>query len=44
MKQKQSKAEIIGRLFGWGIGLMVGAVVHTYLGLTILKYLGWLPI
>lgn len=44
MKQKQSTAETIGRIIGWGAGLMVGAVVHTYLGLTILNYLGWLPI
>lgn len=44
MKQKQSTAEIIGRLIGWGVGLMVASVIHTYFGLTILSYLGWLPI
>jgi len=37
------KAELVARVIGWALGVVMAAIVYTYLGLVILEYLGWLP-
>lgn len=45
MKLKEkSTAYIIGTVLGWFLGILFASVIHTYLGLTILTALGWMPV
>jgi len=41
--EKMSTAASIGYILGWGFGVLVSSVIYTYVGLTILGYLGWMP-
>jgi len=34
---------VVGKLLGWSLGVVFASVIHTWLGLTILGYLGWMP-
>lgn len=42
-KEKPTSA-IIGAFIGWFVGVLFASVIHTYLGLTILTALGWMPV
>lgn len=45
MKLKEKTATyIISAVLGWFLGMLVASVIHTYLGLTILTALGWMPV
>lgn len=37
-------AEKLGKIVGAIFGIVFASIIHTWLGLTILNYLGWLPI
>jgi len=36
-------SEKIGKLVGWGCGVIVASIIHTWIGLWALTNLGWLP-
>lgn len=44
MKKQISNAEAIGKILGWVLGVVIGSVFQTWIGINILAWLGWLPI
>ena len=43
MSEDNSVAKITGKLLGWACGVICGSVIYTYLGITVLNHLGWMP-